>query len=137
MKKWQSTIGWVSVAVALLAAGAVPGIAAAAADAGFDARPAAGYRVFVADLDLQSASGVAALYSRLRTAARAVCGFDQARGYAERQRARRCTSATLDAVVADVGRGTFVSRRLNTQHRGARNRMMDTEAVDRLVTSSR
>ena len=99
MRNWKLTICWVPVAVALLAAGAIPAMA--------DGPASEGYRVVVADLDLHSASGVEALYGRLQTAARAVCGFDQARGYAERRRARRCMSATLDAVVAEIGRSTF------------------------------
>jgi UrcA family protein len=61
---------------------------------------------FVVDasgLDLQSGQGAAALYSRLRYAAEAVCGLTEARGYAPRRRARRCVDSTLDAVVANVG----------------------------------
>ncbi|MDH4023223.1 MAG: UrcA family protein [Gammaproteobacteria bacterium] len=55
------------------------------------------------DLNLQSIQGAATLYSRLRYAAEAVCGLHEARGYAPRRRARRCTDSTLDAVVAQVG----------------------------------
>jgi UrcA family protein len=99
MSKWQFAILWVAAVLALLAAGALPAMA--------DAPAAEGYRVVVADLDLQSASGVNTLYSRLQTAARVVCGFDQARGYAARRQARRCMSATLDAVVAELGRDRF------------------------------
>ena len=137
MKKWQLTIRWVPVAVALLAAGAMLRVADASADAGFatQAAPPAGYRVVVADLDLQSASGVEALYGRLRTAAREVCGFDQAHGYADRRQARRCVSATLDAVVAELRRGGSVSGTLTAQHRAARNRVMEPAAAERLVSS--
>jgi UrcA family protein len=62
----------------------------AAADGGAS-RP-----VRVADLDLRSDAGVGALYVRLKEAAGAVCGLDEARGYAERQHARRCQAATLE-----------------------------------------
>lgn len=96
MSKWQSTIIWVPVAVVLLAAGAVPGTA--------QASPGEGYRVVVSDLNLRSADGMETLYGRLQTAARAVCGYDRARGYADRSRARRCVSATLAAEVAELAR---------------------------------
>ena len=128
MRQWQLTIRWVPVAVVLLAAGAAPALADASAE---------GYRVVVSDLDLQSASGVSTLYGRLQTAARAVCGFDQARGYARRHQADRCVSATLDAVVAEVAARTDVSGRLWAEHRAGRKRPVDAEAVARLVTSSR
>ena len=138
MKKWQLTIRWVPVVIALVAAGAMLRGADVSADARFDNRvaPRGGYRVVVADLDLQSARGMEALYSRLQTAAREVCGFDQARGYAERRRARRCIGATLDAVMAELGQGTSVSGRLTARHRAGRNRVMDAERAERFVKSS-
>jgi UrcA family protein len=112
MNKWQSTIRWISVAIVLLAAGPVSALA--------DASAAEGYRVALSDLDLQSASGVNALYGRLQTAARAVCGLDQARGYARRRQADRCVSATLDAVVAEVAAKNTVPG-LFAAHRAGRN----------------
>lgn len=76
----------------LLGTGALAPVTGASADE-------AGRRVLVADLDLRSTAGIEVLYGRLRTAAVEVCAFHEARGYAERQRARRCMSATLDAAV--------------------------------------
>ena len=61
------------------------------------------YRVNGADLNLQTADGVVALYSRLEVAAGAVCDLAQARGYAERQRARRCIAVTLAAEIRELG----------------------------------
>ena len=127
MKEWKLSIRWVMVALPLLAAAAMPAMAGAAAGEG--------YRVVISDLNLHSPGGVDALYGRLRVAAFAVCGFDQARGYAERHRARRCVSATLDAVVAGIARGTDVSRRLGAQHRAARNRLTEPVAAEQMVGS--
>ncbi len=61
------------------------------------------YRVNLADLDLQSIDGVVALYSRLEVAADTVCGLALARGYAERQLARRCVAVTLAAEIRELG----------------------------------
>ncbi len=61
------------------------------------------YRVNVADLNLQATDGIVALYSRLEVAAGAVCGLAQARGYTERQRARRCVAVTLAAEIRELG----------------------------------
>lgn len=118
---------------ALLGTGALAPVSEASADKPADP----GYRVVLADLDLGSASGVEALYGRLRTAALEVCGFADARGHAQRQRARRCVGATLDAAVAEVGRSSQVSPRLVAEHRAGRNRVPDAGAEERLVTSSR
>ncbi len=56
----------------------------------------AGELVPFGDLDLAAPAGRAVLESRLQTAAAAVCGLAEARRYAERQAAKRCTAATLD-----------------------------------------
>ena len=127
MRGWKLTIQWVVAALPLLAAGAIPVQANAAAEQGF--------RVVVSDLDLQSPAGVEALYGRLRVAAFALCDYDQARGFAERHRARRCVSATLDAAVAEILRGTAVSRRLRAQHRAARNGVTEPVPWERLAGS--
>ncbi len=70
------------------------------------AETAVPYRVPVQDLDLTSPEGVVALCSRLEIAATAVCGLDEAHGYAERQRARRCVAVTLEAEIAELGSET-------------------------------
>jgi UrcA family protein len=75
------------------------------------AETAVPYRVPVQDLDLTSPEGVVALCSRLEIAATAVCGLDEAHGYAERQRARRCVAVTLEAEIAELG---FETSRRNT-----------------------
>ncbi len=56
----------------------------------------AGELVRFGDLDLAAPAARVALESRLHTAAAAVCGLAEARRYAERQAAKRCTAATLD-----------------------------------------
>jgi UrcA family protein len=69
---------------------------------------------FVVDatgLNLQSADGVAALYSQLRLAAESVCGLHEANGYVPRRQARRCVDDTLEAVVAEVGGRLLKARR--------------------------
>jgi|GEM_PF-1385866 len=73
------------------------------AGSGLSAETGMTYSVPVADLNLRSADGVGALYSRLEVAAGAVCGLAQARGYAERQRARRCVTVTLAAEIVELG----------------------------------
>jgi UrcA family protein len=112
-------MSWLPLAIALAVACATPGPAGAA-----DAPTA--QRVFAADLDLRSTAGLAALYGRLQGAARAVCGFDDAPGYAERRQARRCVTATLDAVIAAIAPGTGVADALRAEHRAARHRLPES-----------
>jgi UrcA family protein len=123
-----TSMSWLPLAIALAVACAAPSPAGAA-----DAPTA--QRVFAADLDLRSTAGLAALYGRLQGAARVVCGFDDARGYAERRQARRCVTATLDAVIAAVAPGTPVSGALRAEHRAARHRMPVAEPIVTLVES--
>ena len=58
--------------------------------------------VSYADRDMATEQGVSALYARLDTAARRVCGRVEGRDLARRADWRNCRAAALDAAVADV-----------------------------------
>jgi UrcA family protein len=56
-----------------------------------------------ADLNLESAAGVEALYTRLRAAARNVCGSADTRSLNSHQDMKACREASLAEAVAKIG----------------------------------
>jgi len=88
----------------VLSAAALAAVPAAAKDA-------AAPKVLVpyADLDLASANGAAALETRVKRAARKVCGVTQAPGFREANYVRLCRARALSAarpqMTAALGRG--------------------------------
>jgi UrcA family protein len=65
-----------------------------------------------ADLNLNTAEGVEALYARLRAAARKACGPQPSRALVERIDWRTCYTAALEAAVSNVK-----SEQLSALHR--------------------
>jgi UrcA family protein len=75
-----------------------------------------------ADLDLESAAGVEALYARIRSAAKKVCGTAEIRDIAARADMSACRSAAMDKAVAAVGNEALAARHVGKQEaRYARN----------------
>ena len=84
--------------------------ASAFAAAATDARSV---RVSFSELDLSNAAGVERLYSRLKSAAGAVCGSADIRDLAALGRQQSCAQQALDRAVEGVH-----SARLTERHRG-------------------
>lgn len=68
-----------------------------------------------ADLNLESPAGVERLYTRIRSAARQVCGAAEHRDFAARNAVRSCRSAAVANAVAKVD-----SPALSARHAGKR-----------------
>lgn len=79
---------------------------ARAADAGIEVPTKL---VKFADLDLHRDAGIAALYGRLRIAARQVCESRNPRDLASIAAADRCMRQALEKAVADVGSANLAS----------------------------
>ncbi|MFZ1097938.1 MAG: UrcA family protein [Steroidobacteraceae bacterium] len=89
--------GTVALAACLL--GAAAGIASAAASTAADVRT---MRVSYGDLNLATEQGSRALYTRLESAARAVCEPEDGRNLAEVAAARACEARAIAQAVKDV-----------------------------------
>lgn len=81
--------------------GAATGAAAAATAAG-DSAQVRTTRVAYGDLNLATAEGSRALYARIESAARQVCGPYDARNLAEVAAARACQARAVAQAVSDV-----------------------------------
>jgi UrcA family protein len=65
-----------------------------------------------ADLDLESTAGIEALYARIRSAAKRVCGTTEFLDLAARADMSACRSAAVDEAVAAVGNEALAARHL-------------------------
>ena len=65
-----------------------------------------------ADLDLSHGAGVAALYARIRTAAREVCGQPDTRQLQAYMSSRRCTEQAVARAVHDANAPRLISYHL-------------------------
>ncbi len=67
-----------------------------------------------ADLNLKSAAGVEALYSRLRTASRQVCGSASGLDVASARDMRACRARALSGAVAKIDNAALNARHFGT-----------------------
>jgi UrcA family protein len=88
---------------------------ARAADPGRDAPPAV--KVRISDLDLTSPEGTATLYTRIRNAARTVCGTVDIRLLEEKADWDRCVNESIANAVAKVGSDNLTVYYLARTHR--------------------
>ena len=85
--------------------------------------------VSYADLDLSRESDTQTLYSRLRTAAKSVCGTADARNLRMRQFAMECYQQSLSTAVADVSNANLTA--LHAADRSIRVAQRGTQAAGR------
>lgn len=104
-----------ALAIALLvSSGLSPGNMARATDYGREPRSV---KVLVRDLDLRTPQGVAALYLRLRNAARSVCGYTDSRLLEEKVARNTCVDAAIGNAVDQVGSANLTNYYLAKNHR--------------------
>ena len=104
-----------ALAIALVVGSGVgTGNVARATDYGREPRSA---KVLVKDLDLTTPEGVAALYVRLRNAARYVCGYEATAMLEEKVALNRCVDAAIGNAVAQVGSANLTNYYLVKNHR--------------------
>ena len=71
--------------------------------------------VTYADLNLESAAGVEALYARIRSAARRVCGTAERHDLAAQADVRACRASAIEKAVATVGSDALAARHAGKQ----------------------
>jgi UrcA family protein len=62
-----------------------------------------------ADLDLESAAGIEALYTRLRAAARNVCGSADTKDMAAHQNMKQCREIAIASAVSKIGNAALAA----------------------------